>query len=89
MAQHKWHKEIIAWAEGKTIEVAFAEDNTWAGSPEPDWNNEHLQFRIQPPMKYVYVHQDYKTDELRLSEFNYGRNNEKFIGRIKIDTKVK
>ena len=91
MEQHKWHKEIKAWADGGSIEESFEKDNTWMTSPKPEWNSNHLKFRIKQPKKlqHLFVHQDYKTNDIRLSEFAHSRNDEMFIGRIKLDTELK
>ena len=55
MTQHKWHKEIHAWADGAEIEACSA--GIWFSTDYPNWdvNNE---FRIKPQpkeKKYLYV----------------------------------
>jgi hypothetical protein len=63
MAQHKWHKEIKAWADGAEIEQADIRENAnprWyeADSP-PDWETTFYKYRIKPQPKepqYLYVY---------------------------------
>ena len=55
MTQHKWHKEIHAWADGAEIEACSA--GIWFSTDYPNWdvNNE---FRIKPQpkgKKYLYA----------------------------------
>jgi hypothetical protein len=45
MAQHKWHKEIKAWADGAEIEQQFGE--TWAQVLTPSWHRD-TEYRIKP-----------------------------------------
>ena len=56
MTQHKWHKEIHAWADGAEIEACSA--GIWFSTDYPNWdvNNE---FRIKPQLKqpkYLYAY---------------------------------
>lgn len=63
MKQHKWHKEIKAWADGAEIEFKVGGEGEWMllkGSPY--WECESDLFRIKPRPKepqYLYV---YKRD---------------------------
>jgi hypothetical protein len=59
MAQHKWHKEIKAWADGAEIEH-FSNGN-WidCANNKPSWW-EDTTYRIKPQPKepqYLYVSQ--------------------------------
>jgi hypothetical protein len=62
MAQHKWHKEIKAWADGAEIEVKWFEDkgsDRWHKAENPDWNTTDSEYRIKPQPKepqYLYVY---------------------------------
>ena len=47
MKQHKWHKEIIAWANGYEIEIRFGTDR-WFVDIAPDWSNEVDEYRVKP-----------------------------------------
>ena len=56
MTQHKWHKELKAWAGGSEIEACSA--GIWFSTDYPNWdvNNE---FRIKPQPKqpkYLYAY---------------------------------
>ena len=50
MQKHKWHKEIIAWANGEKIEYR-AQDfpGEWSWATYIDWDNPALEFRIYSP----------------------------------------
>ena len=66
MKQHKWHKEIKAWADGEKIEVCEA--GIWYETDYPDVHHTGLEFRIKPQPKepkYLYVYEDsfYGVDE--------------------------
>ena len=51
MAQHKWHKEIKAWADGAEIEKWMLND-TWQRVGHPDWY-EFENYRIKSPAKCI------------------------------------
>jgi len=57
MPQHKWHKEIKAWADGAEIECNLRLPSTqkwdgWFLDSEPNWcSNENYKFRIKPQPK--------------------------------------
>ena len=56
MTQHKWHKEIKAWADGADIEYESAE-GIWCKNGHPFWSN-HTNYRIKPQPKepkYLYA----------------------------------
>jgi hypothetical protein len=56
MKQHKWHKEIKAWADGAVIE--FLTEDGWLDAGDPEWN-EDSEYRIKPQPKepqYMYVY---------------------------------
>lgn len=48
--QHKWHKEIKAWADGAEIECRDIREKgywgPWSDSPI-DWNNVNYEFRVK------------------------------------------
>ncbi len=67
--QHKWHKEIKAWADGAEIEsryivdVEFKELKEWGNDCSPFFDDEDKEFRIKPQPKeqeylYVYMNRD-------------------------------
>ena len=55
MAQHKWHNEIHAFAEGEEIETNFYEKNRgysgWQTDDNPDWHDPDNEHRIKPQPK--------------------------------------
>ena len=51
MAQHKWHKEIKAWADGALIEKR-KESSEWLIAVCPRWEiHEDIEYRIKPQPK--------------------------------------
>lgn len=54
--RHKYYNEIIAFAEGKTIQSIYkvegAQDE-WKDDNFPIWNNPLFEFRIKPEPKYI------------------------------------
>jgi len=89
MKQHKWHKEIKAWADGAEIQFKYHYENEWVDEDIPDWSDVELEFRIKPQPKepqYYYVWQNHKG-EIRL--FGDGLNElpieYKYIGKIKLE----
>jgi hypothetical protein len=92
MKQHKWHKEIKAWADGAEIEYSYYTENDvdiWLRCEEPLWNErEKYQYRIKPQPKepqYLYVYKDY--GELCLLEDKIAKPAEgiKYVGKIKLE----
>ena len=66
--QHKWHKEIKAWADGAEIEALKA--GIWFTTDYPAWDGGEYQFRIKPQPKqpkYLYAIQ-YPNGEIALVE---------------------
>jgi hypothetical protein len=57
MAQHKWHKEIKAWADGAEIEYRelgweeWVVWGVWNDNDDPHWDNDDYEFRIKPKVK--------------------------------------
>ncbi len=89
--QHKWNKEIKAWADGAEIEWSFAGEiiGSWKIADTPDWDCEKYDFRIKPQPKepqylYVYKGQGY--------QYNFNEQHQpdspylgKYIGKIKLE----
>jgi len=86
MKQHKWHKEIKAWADGAKIEFKVGGEGEWMllkGTPY--WECESDLFRIKPQPKepqYLYVYLD---DNYELSTIPLDNNKWKYIGKIKLE----
>ena len=70
MTQHKWHKEIHAWADGAEIEIYM--HDKWTDIDTPQWHQDN-EYRIKPQTvkfsssghhfrlkekKYLYVYAD-------------------------------
>lgn len=87
MKQHKWHKEIKAWADGAEIESAWFDDPyQWFLDKNPDWSDEML-YRIKPQPKepqYLYVY--YRGNgEYKFESVNAHWNGLLPIGKIKLE----
>ena len=86
--QHKWHKEIKAWADGAEIQYRETITDSWQSVISPSWG-ENVEYRIKPQTKelqYFYVWQNHKG-EVRF--FGDGLNElpieYKYIGKIKLE----
>jgi len=88
MKQHKWHKEIKAWADGVEIESLYLDRIEWQKeSGYPNWNDEDFKFRIKPQPKepqylYAYLQSD---GNYKFGRFNCKYNGQKPIGKIKLE----
>jgi len=89
MAQHKWHKEIHAWADGAQIQSLRHPKSEWLKDPCPRWA-ENVQYRIKPQPKepqylYVFLKEQYQyiisTKKPTLSSPYLGE----YIGKIKLE----
>ena len=68
MTQHKWHKEIKAWADGAEIEFSYFSENgvdVWREADVPLWNcGEGYIYRIKPqPVEVVATGQPFRVKE--------------------------
>jgi hypothetical protein len=92
MAQHKWHKEIKAWADGAEIEVYYESQQDWCPAPSnPTWNDEY-EYRIKPQPKepqYLYAWLDKGDENI---QWDYDKPTSikeddlyKYIGKIKLE----
>ena len=88
--QHKWHKEIKAWADGAEIEWRYSDTDCWMPNcnNHPVWNNDEYEFRIKPQPKepqYLYVYEDLQWDlysyKLCRRKGDFGT----YIGKIKLE----
>jgi hypothetical protein len=97
MAQHKWHKEIKAWADGAEIEMRETDVKNPEWIPfEGEWYNSiHVEYRIKPQPKepqYLYVYSNGERERVSLVEAAilaiYENNREyelPYIGKIKLE----
>ena len=90
MKQHKWHKEIKAWADGAEIEVKN-EVGVWLKCA-PLWETSS-QFRIKPQPKepqYLYVFMTEDGVELakagQLTRVKTLNAKYKYLGQIKLES---
>jgi len=55
MKQHKWHKEIKAWADGAEIQIKYLDGagskSGWMVMSDPDWDCYDVEYRIKPQPK--------------------------------------
>ena len=84
MKQHKWHKEIKAWADGERIEQKWINSSLWEDVIFPSWNSVEREYRIKPQPKesqylYVYLDDDYEFSPIPLT------NEWEYIGKIKLE----
>jgi hypothetical protein len=85
MTQHKWHKEIKAWADGAVIEWTFRGLCEWHTDTRPDWADGRCDFRIKPQPKepkYLYVHLFNGT--AMLTESRACASGGRYIGKIEV-----
>ena len=89
MAQHKWHKEIKAWADGATIEGRDVATGEWV-EVDPLWvTGDEYEYRIksqpkQPRPLYVIMF-DGDIDKIRLSQYARLDENEFVAGKIRLE----
>jgi len=91
MAQHKWHKEIKAWADGEEIEMYFRQYDGWSVIKNPTWIDD-CEYRIKPQPKepqYLYVYKTVNGIEFGTvgMAFIVNSSTDKFecIGKIKLE----
>ena len=86
MKQHKWHKEIKAWADGAEIEHKWIGEKDWSDAKNPAWTKNDIDFRIKPHPKepqYLYCFVQTGDDTVRQSLSMLPRyKNEILIGKI-------
>jgi hypothetical protein len=87
MTQHKWHKEIKAWADGAEIEFYHSPGARWINAPDnPDWSG-NIKYRIKPQPKepkYLYVVLQH-NGFVRLATSNAVGGYEVLMGKIEVD----
>ena len=87
MKQHKWHKEIIAWANGAEIQHNNLKGD-WIDVKTPAWS-QGLEFRIKPQPKetqYLYVYFDTYVNRVAFTtEENSTIKTYRFLGKLKLE----
>ena len=88
MKQHKWAKEIHAWADGAEIEYKKPQDTEWMSAGIfPAWSYDQFEYRIKPQPKepqYLYVYEDIGGINIT-SDKNYATKDMEYIGKIKLE----
>ena len=91
MAQHKWHKEIKAWADGVEIECKFLDELWDLVGHFPPFDDDDYLFRIKPQPKepqYLYVYMndkcEYFVHEASMADIDSNGALD-YIGKIKLE----
>jgi hypothetical protein len=85
MAQHKWHKEIKAWADGAKIEFYHSSYAKWVDAPyNPDWSG-NIKYRIKPQPKEPKYLKVYGWLENGNITFDKSYGGCPYIGKIKLE----
>jgi hypothetical protein len=96
MAQHRWHKEIKAWADGAEIEarwnskMSHVKHDWYDCDGKIDWDLPASDFRIKPQPKepqYLYVYKGAISHEPIIT---FGKSNDplvetNFVAKIKLE----
>ena len=91
MKQHKWHKEIKAWADGAEIESRFLYaqvEQDWQVTNAPRFEDPQWEFRIKPQPKepqYLYVYRGSPGGIIFTEELAMGWDGRKLLGKIKLE----
>lgn len=65
MKQHKWHKEIKAWADGAEIEFKVDGESEWMllkGTPYWECKNDLFRIKPQPIITDYYIWANHKGE---------------------------
>ena len=79
--KHKWHKEIVAWADGAEIE-GRCENGDWI-TTSPSWSND-IKYRIksQPKeKKYLYA---FQSGSNVVFSIDRNENSQFYLGKIEV-----
>ena len=85
MKQHKWHKEIKAWADGAEIETRFLYaqvEQTWQITNAPRFEDAQWDFRIKPQPKepkYINVYGWLENGNITFKQYG------PYLGKIKLE----
>ena len=88
MKQHKWHKEIKAWADGERIEQKWINSSLWEDVILPSWNSVEREYRIKPQPKepqYLYAYIDIRYGKIGFSTEWENDSVMPLIGKIKLE----
>ena len=84
MSKHKWHNEIVAWANGSEVEY-FSAGYGWQVTNKPEWCEES-EYRIKPqPKQPKYLYAYIFNGAAILTETHSGAaNGGRYIGKIEV-----
>jgi len=86
--QHKWHKEIKAWADGEQIQFKLSDEwHNWMYGFEPLWDIDEYEYRIKPHPKepqYLYAFKD-NVGATFVRTSTARNSHETYIGKIKLE----
>lgn len=89
MKQHKWHKEIKAWADGAEIECFLDSSSGWCDVTETPCFYEDKEYRIKPQPKepqYLYVYKMMTNEGLKIQFWDSKTyRDESYLGKIKLE----
>jgi hypothetical protein len=80
MAQHKWHKEIKAWADGAEIEAQDKNGRWYEVKGTPFWDG--FAYRIKPQPKepqYINVYGWLENGNITFKQYG------PYLGKIKLE----
>jgi hypothetical protein len=83
--QHKWHKEIKAWANG--AEIQFLDGFVWLDAGDPEWNYD-CTYRIKPQPKepqYMYVYRMAGQHNVEFRFWDTKTDAPTYVGKIKLE----
>ena len=86
MKQHKWHKEIKAWADGAEIEVYMLDK--WTDIDTPQWHQDN-EYRIKPQLKqpqYLYVYRMAGQHNVEFRFLDTKTDAPTYVGKIKLES---
>jgi hypothetical protein len=92
MTQHKWAKEIKAWADGAEIEQIYTYVNSifdcWEQVKYPCWYEDDAQFRIKSQPKepqYLYVYRMAGQHNVEFRFWDTKTDAPTYVGKIKLE----
>lgn len=95
MKQHKWHKEIKAWADGAEIEFRYFTQSSdkwsdWEVIQKPTFSLDNdCEYRIKPQPKqpqYLYVYKMMTNEGLKIQFWDSKTyRDESYLGKIKLE----
>jgi len=86
--QHKWHKEIKAWADGAEIEYRNIGFEDWASltNIKPSWEADEYRIKPQPKEpQYLYVYKFTGQYGLEIRLWNEKTGSTGYMGKIKLE----